>query len=297
MRIEKDNILKYIQKKSYIKRFFQFLLGCFIISVAYNVFIVPNNLIPGGTTGLAIIINNLFGINNSTFIFITNLFLLVISYIFLGKEKTRNTILGSIIFPLFVRLTENLNVYLQVDTSNMLLSTIFGGIIFGFGIGLVFKAGYTIGGTDTINHINAKYLKISVGKSILFVDGLIALSSGIFIGVNNMLYSIVLIYLLSYISDRVVLGISDCKAFFIVTNKEEKIKDFITNTLKYQVTSLKAKGGFKREDENVILTVLPTRYYYQLKEGIDRIDKNAFYIITDTYEVFGGDLNEKQKII
>ena len=100
MRIEKDNILKYIQKKSYIKRFFQFLLGCFIISVAYNVFIVPNNLIPGGTTGLAIIINNLFGINNSTFIFVTNIFLLVISYIFLGKEKTRNTILGSIIFPL-----------------------------------------------------------------------------------------------------------------------------------------------------------------------------------------------------
>ena len=136
-------------------------------------------------------------------------------------------------------------------------------------------------------------MKISVGKSIIFVDGLIALSSGLFIGINNMLYSIILIYLLSYISDRVVLGISDSKAFFIVTNKEEKIKDFIMNQLNFQVTSLKAKGGFKREDENVLLTVLPTRYYYQLKEGIDKIDKNAFYIIVDTYEVFGGNLNEK----
>lgn len=272
-----------------IKRFLEFLIGCLLIAIAYNIFIAPNKIIPGGTSGLAIIINNTFGIKNSTFIFITNILLLGISYAFLGKEKTRNTILGSIIFPLFVRITENLNVFLDFDISNVLLSTLFGGLIFGFGVGLVFKAGFTIGGTDTINHTNAKYLKISVGKSILFVDGFIALLSGYFLGIDNLLYSILLIYLISYISDRVLLGISDSKAFFIITNKEEEVKKFIVDELNHGVTTVKAIGGFKREKENVLFTVLPTRDYFKLKEGIAKIDQEAFYIISDTYEVFGGE--------
>ena len=272
-----------------IKRILEFLIGCLLIAISYNIFIVPNKIIPGGTSGLAIIINNIFGINNSTFIFITNILLLIVSYAFLGKEKTRNTILGSIVFPIFVRMTENINVMLEFDISNVLLSTLMGGIIFGFGIGLVFKAGFTIGGTDTINHINAKYLKISVGKSILFVDGFIALLSGFFLGINNLLYSILLIYLISYISDRVLLGVSDSKAFFIITDKENEVKQFIVNELGRGVTSIKAIGGFKREKENVLFAVIPTREYFKLKEGISKIDEKAFYIITDTYEVFGGE--------
>lgn len=272
-----------------IKRILEFLIGCLLIAISYNIFIVPNKIIPGGTSGLAIIINNIFGINNSTFIFITNILLLIVSYAFLGKEKTRNTILGSIVFPIFVRMTENINVMLEFDISNVLLSTLMGGIIFGFGIGLVFKAGFTIGGTDTINHINAKYLKISVGKSILFVDGFIALLSGFFLGINNLLYSILLIYLISYISDRVLLGVSDSKAFFIITDKENEVKQFIVNELGRGVTSIKAIGGFKREKENVLFAVIPTREYFKLKEGIAKIDEKAFYIITDTYEVFGGE--------
>lgn len=281
-------IIDYINKKSYKKRLIQFIIGVFFVALSYNIFIVPNHLIPGGVGGLAIIIHSLIPINNSLIIFVLNIFLLLLSLKLLGKEKTRASLLGSIIFPIFVKITENLNVWLEIDTTHVLLSTIFAGIIYGFGAGLVFKAGFTTGGTDIINQIISKYLKISLGQSMLISDGLIVVSSSLFFGINSMLYSIIILYSISIISDRVVLGISDSKAFFIITSKEESVKKFILKELGYGVTIFKAKGGYKTKNEDVLMTILPTKDYYQLKEGIREIDSNAFYIITDTYEVYGG---------
>lgn len=282
-------ILEYINRKSLIKRIIEFSIGCLIISIAYNIFIVPNNLVPGGVGGIAIIIKNLFGIDNSISIFILNIILLTLSYFLLEKEKTRASILGSILFPIFVKLTEHINVWLQIDTSELLLATIFGGIIYGFGAGLVFRAGFTTGGTDIINQIISKYIKISLGKSMLLSDGLIVLSSAAFFGINSMMYSILILYIISLMSDKVVLGISDSKAFYIITEKDDEVKEYITKYLKHGITVFKAKGGYESDKKNVLMTVLPTKDYFRLKEGIKEIDKEAFYIITDTYEVFGGD--------
>lgn len=283
------NILQDLYQKKKLMRLIQFVFGCFIISIAYNIFITPNKLVAGGIGGIAVIINHLFGINNSTFIFIANAFLLIICYFLLGKERTGRTLLGAIIFPLFVRLTEDLNVWLQFDTSQLLLSTVFGGIIYGTGAGLVYKAGYSAGGTDIINQIISKYLKVSIGRSMLFVDGSIIILSGLFFGINKMIYSIIILYIISMISDRIVLGVSDNKMFFIITDEEEQIKNYIIEVLGHGVTVFKAKGGFKKEKENVLMTVLPTKDYYKLKEGIQNIDQEAFFIITDSYEVFGGE--------
>lgn len=282
-------LLEYVRKKSIIRRLLQFMIGCFLVSIAYNLFIAPNDLVPGGVGGLAVIANNLFGTTNSTFILITNIILLIVCYFALGKEKTRASLLGSIMLPLFIKLTEDLNVWLQFDTSNILLSAIFGGVIYGFGAGLVFKVGFTNGGTDIINHIITKYGKVSLGKSMLMSDGLIVLSSGLFFGLNSMLYSIIILYIISLISDKVVLGISDSKFFYIITDKEEKVKEFIIKYLEHGVTVFKARGGYKKETENVLMAVIPTKDYYKLRNGIKAIDKDAFFIITDTYEVFGGE--------
>ena len=281
-------IIEYVNRKSIKKRTIEFVIGCFIIALAYNIFVVPNNLVPGNVGGIAVIINYLFGLPNSIVIFILNIFLLITSYYLLGKEKTKATILGSILLPTFISLTENINVWLQIDTSQVLLSTIFGGIIYGLGAGMVFKAGFTTGGTDIINQIICKFGKTSMGKSMLMSDGIIVLLSGIVFGINNMLYSIVMLYIISLMSDRVVLGVSDSKMFLIVTDKEEEVRDFILKKLGHGITVFNAKGGYKKNYENVIMTVLPTKDYYQLKEGIKAIDKEAFYIITDSYEVFGG---------
>lgn len=281
--------VEYINKKSYLKRIIQFIIGCFCISLAYNVFIASNNLVPGGVGGIAIILNNLFNINNSVSILLMNVFLIIISYFLLGHEKTKASLFGTIIFPIFIGLTEYANIWLKIDTSELLLSSIFGGILYGFGAGLVFKAGFTTGGTDILNQILSKYCKISLGKSMLFCDGLIVLSSGLFFGINSMMYSIIILYIISLISDRVVLGISDSKIFYIITDREEEIKNFILKYLNHGVTVFKAKGGYTKTKENVLMAVLPTKDYYRLKEGIKKIDRDAFFIVTDTYEVSGGE--------
>ena len=244
---------------------------------------------PGGVGGIAIILDNLFGFNNALSVFVLNIFLLIASYFLLDKEKTKASLLGSILFPLFISLTQYLHVYLQIDTSKLLLNAIFGGMLYGFGAGLVFKAGFTTGGTDIINQIFSKYFKMSMGKSMLFSDGLIVLCSGLFFGINSMLYSIIILYIISLMSDRVVLGISGNKMFYIVTKKDEEVREYILKYLHHGVTIFKGKGGYDRKEENVLMAVLPTKDYYRLKEGINEIDKDAFFIVTDSYEVFGGE--------
>ena len=284
-----ENIVNATNKKDKILRLLLFILGCFIVSVAYNIFVVPNKIVPGGVGGIAIILNSILGINNALTILVLNIILLIISHFTLGYEKTRASLLGTIFLPLFIKLTESINVWIQIDTSQILLSVLFGGILYGLGAGIVFKTGFTTGGTDIINQIISKYAKKSMGESMLRSDGLIVLSSGVFLGLYNMLYSILILYIISIMSDRILLGISDNKMFYILTDNEDEIKKYIIDELNHGVTTFKATGGFGKEKKSVIMTVLPTKDYYVLKEGIHKIDKEAFFIVTDSYEVFGGE--------
>lgn len=278
-----------VDNKDKIKRYIQLCIGCLLISMSFNMFLASNELVPGGISGFSIILNEVFGINKSIIILSMDLILLVLSYLFLGKKKTKDSILGSLLFPIFVELTSNINNYIQIDTSQLLLSSIFGGVVYGFGAGIIFKAGFTTGGTDILNQIMSKYLKISMGKSMIICDGTIVLLSGIFFGLTKLMYSVIILYLISYMSDRVILGISDSKAFYIVTDEEKKIKEYIMKYLNHGVTVFNAKGGYKKERQTVLLCVLPTKDYYRLKEGIHEIDPDAFFVVTDAYEVFGGE--------
>ncbi len=284
-----SKIKEKIDNKSKVKRYIEFCIGCFIVAVAFNLFLSPNELVPGGVGGISIILNKLFGLNKSVVILIASLILLLMSYIFLGKVKTRGSVLGTLLFPLFVELTSNIGNYITIDTSQLLLSAIFGGVLYGLGAGIIFRAGFTTGGTDILNQIMSKYLKISLGKSMLFCDGTIVLLSGLVFGPTRLMYSIIILYLISYMSDRVILGISDSKAFYIITEEEAKIKEYVLKYLNHGVTVFNAKGGFKKEKQTVLLCVLPTKDYFRLKEGIHEIDPDAFFVVTDAYEVFGGE--------
>lgn len=282
-----NNKKSIIKKKIY--RYANFFLGCLLVAIAYNLFLASNNLVPGGVSGLAVVLNYLFNINNALFVFVVGIFLLLLSYILLGKEKTKYSVLGTIIFPIFMELTVNINKLIPMDTSQLLLSSIFGGVIYGFGIGLIFKAGFTTGGTDIVNQILSKYLKLSIGNCMLITDGLIVAFSAIVFGPIHLMYSILVLYIISIMSDRVILGISDSKAFFIITEKDDEIKDFVLNVLGHGATIFKAKGGLNKENQNVLMCVLPTKEYYKLRAGINEIDKEAFFVATDAYEVFGGE--------
>ena len=153
--------------------------------------------------------------------------MLIISYFLLGKEKTYRSLFGSLLLPVFISLTKDISNYIIVDFNDILLITLFGGFLLGTGAGLVFRAGFTSGGTDIINQIVSKYFKVSIGTSMMIIDGAIVLSSLFVFGINQVMYAIIVLYLICIITDRVLLGISDSKAFYIVTSKEEEIKEYI----------------------------------------------------------------------
>ena len=279
---------KVIKQKIRIKELIEFIIGCFLVALAFNLFMSPNNLVAGGVSGFSLILKHFFGLNPSTIISVANVFLIILSFLVLGKEKTKATILGSILFPVFVSLTEHLSTYLSFKESEMILIAVFGGVLQGLGAGLIFRAGYSTGGTDILNMIVSKIFKISLGNSMFFTDGTIIVIGAFVFGFNHLMYSLIILYLISTLTDKVVLGISDSKAFYIITSKEKEVKDFVINELKHGVTEFNAKGGYNSENQTVLMSVVPTREYYKLKEGIHNIDKNAFFVAMDSYEVKGG---------
>ena len=279
---------KVIKQKIKVKELIEFIIGCFLVALAFNLFMSPNNLVAGGVSGFSLILKHFFGLNPSTIISVANILLIILSFLVLGKEKTKATILGSILFPIFVSLTEHLSTYISFKESEMILIAVFGGVLQGLGAGLIFRAGYSTGGTDILNMIVSKIFKISLGNSMFFTDGTIIIIGAFVFGFNHLMYSLIILYLISTLTDKVVLGISDSKAFYIITSKEKEVKYFVINELKHGVTEFNAKGGYNSENQTVLMSVIPTREYYKLKEGIHNIDKNAFFVAMDSYEVKGG---------
>ena len=282
-----ENIIKEIYKKGRLKRWAEFLLGVLIVAIAYNLFLLPAKVVYG-VGGLGIIFNSLFKIDPSLVILVSSVILLFLSLILLGKEETKKTVIGSLLYPVFVKLTSSVGQIVDLSNTDPLLIVLFGAVISGFGLGLIFKAGFTTGGTDILNQIVSKYFKMSMGNSIFFTDGIIILSSVFVFGWTKIMYSIISLYIISIMTDKVILGISNSKAFYIITDHEEEVKKFVLKHLSHGVTILDAKGGFTGQNQKVIMCIIPTKEYFIAKEGIHEIDSNAFFVVTDAYEVSGG---------
>lgn len=277
----------FINKKNMIRMLY-FLSGLFIFSFAFSFFLSPNNLVFGGVSGLSIIFKELFNFDTSLFVLVVSLLLLILSFAILGKEKTMGTIVGSLLLPVFLKITEIMTEYIVFDEMEMIISAIFGGFLAGVGLGLVYKAGFTTGGTDILNQIFHKIFKMSIGKAMFIIDIIIVASSIFVFGFNTFMYAVIVLYLMTVMTDRVILGIGQSKAFYIVTDKTVEVKKFVLNKLGHGVTIFDAVGGFSKEDQKVLFCVVPTREYFILKEGINKIDNDAFFIVCDAYEVIGG---------
>lgn len=291
-----DEIIKRVYSENRIVRYCGLITGCFLMAIGFNLFFLPLNIVYGGASGISIITDHLFNWEPSIFILIVDMILLIISFFTLGWEKTKGSIAGSILFPIFVSLTGSLGEVIGFTLNeNIFLMVIFGSVITGLGAGINFKLGFSTGGTDIINQIVAKYMKVSIGKAMLMTDGIIVIGSGFFLGEGvyaweNVMYAVVAIYIISLISDKVILGISNCKAFYIVTEHETDVKNFIMRYLSHGVTVLDGRGGYTGNHQKVIMCVIPTKEYFVAKEGILEIDPNAFFLVTDAYESSGGSL-------
>lgn len=284
--VKSDSVISQIYKKDRLIRYALFLLGMLILSVSYNVFILPNDIVYG-VGGLGVIFYRTMGIDPAFVIMIGSVLLLILSYFSLGWDKTRNSIIGSLLYPLFVKLSEPLSGYIDLGTTEIIVTVLCGSVLSGFGLGLVFKSGFTTGGTDILNQIFSKYFKMSIGKAMLFTDGIIVAAAFFIFGFQKFIYSIINMYVVGLITDKVILGISESKSFYIITEHETDVKKYILNNLSHGVTVLEARGGYTGNVMKVIMCIIPTKEYFKAKEGIQAIDPNAFFLVTDAYEVSG----------
>lgn len=281
-----DNVLKEIYSKDRLIRYSFFFLGMFLVALSYNVFILPNDIVYG-VGGLGVIFYRTMGLDPSIVILIGSVLLLILSFCLLGWDKTRNSIIGSLLYPMFVKLTEPLAGYIDLGTTEAVVTVLCGSVISGFGLGLVFKSGFTTGGTDILNQIVSKYFKMSIGKAMLFTDGVIIAIALFIFGFQKFIYSIINMYIVGVITDKVILGISESKCFYIITNHETEMKKYILNNLSHGVTVLDARGGYTGNVTKVIMCIVPTKEYFIAKEGIHAIDPDAFFLVTDAYQVSG----------
>lgn len=284
-RKKSERVLKIVETTHLFKRYILLIIGVLIYAVAYNLFFLKNNIVYGGVSGISIITKEF--IDPTLMITILSLVLLLISFLALGKKETLNSVVGTLLFPIFVKLTENINSYISISNDNLLLIAIIGGVCIGFGSGIIFKTGFTTGGTDIINQIFAKYFKVSIGTSMLITDGVIVLAGGFFFGWTRVLYAIIVLYIISIMVDKVVLGISSAKALYITSNKYDEIADYLMNSLNIGVTKIETIGGYTNKKRNMLMSVLPTSDYFKVKAGIKEIDKNAIIVATDAYQAEG----------
>lgn len=266
------------------------VIGTFLIALCYNWILLPNNFVVSGISGVAIVLHKLFNLNTTFLIYLANFILLIISFIFLGNTKTKNTIIGTILYPLLVTLTmpiaEFLNIIFPIDDTYLLI--LIGFLLLGIGNGLIFKYGFTTGGSDVIMQLVSKYFKISEGKARILINIVVILSGALTFGYMKGIYSLIILLLSTTFIDKILFGISNSKVFFIYTRKYLHVKKVILEEFSAGFTILPTYGGYSHTKGKLIMCVLPNRDYYSFKEKIMAIDPSVFFVIQDCYEVEGG---------
>lgn len=279
---------KKIFEKNIFIRFALFCFALYVTSILFNLFYNPLHLVIGGASGFAIVVHEVFNISTSNVVTIVYVTTLILSFIFLDFKKSLSLILCTIIYPLFVNLTSNITDFIQIDYSDPLLICIVAGVLNGAMNGIIYKIGFNPGGFSVVAEIIYKYFHVSVSKANFYISAIIILMGGYYFGVDRIMYAIIVMYITTLVTDKVLLGISSNKYVYIVTDSEDKIEAFITKELGHGVTKLSCETGFNLRKKYVLTCSIPTSEYTLFKEGISLIDEHAFMVVTDTYQSSGG---------
>ena len=295
-REKQAELFKSIRKKNLIKTSILLVFGSFLSAVSVNLFFVPNNFVTGGVTGLGIVVNKLIGMNVSQFVFFGNLFMIGLGLIFLGGKKIIGSIFGSLLYSLFLFLTEDVAAWLNFSFDSIFLYALAAGLVNGFAEAIVYKIGYSTGGTSILGLIIADKLKKPIGKVMRIISIVIIILGGYIFGYTMVMYAIIIVAISTFMIDKVTLGISDSKMFMVQTSKTDEVRDFIMEVIQSGVTEYIVKGGYSGSKKNMLMCVVPTEKYTYLKSAIKEIDKDAFIVVSDCYEVLGGTKRKKLTI-
>lgn len=262
------------------------ILGCLLIALTFNIFCVPNKIVPGGLSGVGIIFDHLFEIKTSYVLLVGNLLLVTTGIICLGLKDTIPSIIGAVVYTLIMYLTECMNI--TINLSSVFLNVITVGVLFGVGCTMVYLSGCSLGGLDIIGVIFNKKFGLTLGTSLFIVNGLVLVIGTFIFGIETLLISLIIRYIESKIIDTFLTGISDSKILFINTEKIEEITKYIIEEIESGVSEIKVTSGFKKQKNTILMCVVPTEKYLLLKSQIIQIDNDAFITVMDSYEVYGG---------
>jgi uncharacterized membrane-anchored protein YitT (DUF2179 family) len=265
-------------------------VGCAFTALALDMFLVPNKIAAGGTSGIATVLHYLFGWPVGLTMLALELPLFLAGVKVLGTRFGVKTLYGAVVLSvltdLFVR-------FVPVLTSDVLLNSLYGGVLSGIGMGLVFKFKGTTGGTDHIAAIANKLFHVRIGQALLATDFIVITGAGIaFHSANAALYALITLFVTAQIIDLVQEGSSSSKAFIIMTCQPEAVSRTIMAELGRGVTLLQAKGGFTGQQREVVLSVVSASEISRVKDIVYQIDSKAFVIVTDAHEVLGEGFTE-----
>lgn len=280
-----NNIKKKINEKNFSKNFFLFIMGLLLSAIAVSVFYSPYDFAVGGRTGLAIIINNFLNIDLSLVVFVISAILLLLSFLIFGASYGSKNILGTLLYPIFIKSTSLINNYVDFEGISPFLLILFGAVISGIGFGFIKKSGYNSGGFQVLYDVANKGFKISVGTAMILCNIIIMILNLSIFGISKFIYGFIELYISSTVADKVMLGVSRNKAFYIVTKKPLDVRDYIINNLNYTVTIVNARGGYSNKKKKMLLCVIPTTEYTLLRSVVKEIDNSSFFLITDSYSV------------
>ena len=272
-------------KKKLLKNILLIIIGSVMYAFALSLFLTPNKIAPGGVSGIAIMANHLTGIGVGVFLFLINIPLLIIGYIKLGKSF----FVGTMAAILLTSVLTDLLAKLPPLTDNVMLSALGGGVSLAVAIGLIFKAGYTTGGTDIIVRlIKLRHKHLKTGIIFIAVDGIISITSGIvFRNPDYALYALLALITSSIVLDIVLYGSDEAKLVYIITKKEKEITEYILEKLEIGCTLLDCQGAYSGEKRQTVMCAIKKRDLPQLQEYVLQADRDSFMIVTSANEIYG----------
>jgi len=259
------------------------LLGAFLIAATFNLFLEPNAIASGGTSGISVLARALFGVTPAVTQWALNIPLFGLGVWLLGRRFGVKTAVGTAVMPLFVLLTSGW----APLTDNPLLAAIFGGLGIGAGLGIVFRGRGSTGGLDVAAQILAKYTGLSLGLSVATLDGLVILSAGFVFSAEQALYALIALFVTTKTIDVVQLGFATSKVAYIISEDEERIAHAVLHDLDRGLTRLTAHGGFTGQARTVLMVVVSQTEVSRLKAVVQAADPGAFVILTGATEVLG----------
>jgi len=271
--------------KLYLKRLIYIIIGGGISAVALNTFIIPHQFLAGGLSGIALIVNYLWGVSPSMVLILLNIPIFFMGFFYIDLHFALASLAGLLSYTFFLEITQGLQGLLFIPDD--ILAAVFGGAINGIGMGITLRSRASFGGTDIIAAIAKRKWSVNMGTSLFFFNLIIIISSGFFFEMYKGLYSLVGLFIGSAVIDRMMEGFERRFAVFVVSKKWQTISYFITKTLGRGATLMNGEGAYLRQQTKVIYTVIPSRRLAKIKDGIYNIDPKAFMTVTPATEIMG----------